>query len=189
MKRRVVRHEVTQPLDPLYRYIPLTQNQNAIVDTEDCEWLNQWNWHAHWSECTKSFYALRTVHYKDGTCEQFRMHRVIMECGPEEETDHKNHDTLDNRRLNLRKCTREQNMVNRSLRKDNTSGFTGVTKYLNKWKAELRIKGRERINLGIFSTPEEAAKAYDAARKEHFGEFSRPNIPRARSSQALPGAS
>ncbi len=58
-KRRMKRHAVTQPLDPSYRLIPLTQHQNAIVDTADFDWLSQWNWHANL--CDKGFYVRRTT--------------------------------------------------------------------------------------------------------------------------------
>ena len=56
-KLRVKRHAVTQPLDQSYRLIPLTQGQNAIVDVEDFEWLDQWNWCAQWTG--RHFYAVR----------------------------------------------------------------------------------------------------------------------------------
>ena len=43
MKYTVKRHDVVQPLDTSYRYIALTNHQNAIVDETDYEWLRQWN--------------------------------------------------------------------------------------------------------------------------------------------------
>src|ERR1700719_1891410 len=125
-KQRVVRHAVTQPSDQSYRLIPLTQGQNAIVDAADYEWLNQWNWFADWSEPTKSFYARRHKKTEDGHYPIVRMSREILKCGPGEEPDHKNHDTLDNRRENLRLSTHSQNCCNKRISPKNTSGFIGV---------------------------------------------------------------
>src|SRR5712664_3648473 len=115
-KRRVLRHEVTQPSDTSYRLIPLTQGKNAIVDTKDFEWLSQWNWCA---ECVDGyFYAIRRSFRK-----RISMHGAILKIKTGEEGDHRNHDTLDNRRKNIRRCTRTQNARNVRKPWDNRSGF------------------------------------------------------------------
>src|ERR1700741_4140580 len=125
--RRVKRHAVIQPLETDYRFIPLTRNQNAIVDAADFEWLSQWNWYAMWSKCTKSFYAARR-----GPCSSvIFMHRLIIDS--EKLVDHKDHNTLDNRRENLRKCTYMQNSQNKRMRRNNRSGFKGV-----RWEESIR---------------------------------------------------
>src|SRR5258706_13665947 len=67
-KPRVVRHEVTQPLNESYRLIPLTQNQNAIVDVEDFEWLSQWYWMAMFSPEADTFYVIRRSNGKRSEC-------------------------------------------------------------------------------------------------------------------------
>src|SRR5882762_1985840 len=103
-RHRVSRHEVTQPLDESYRLIPLTQGQNAIVDAADFEWLSKWNWQAQWDEHTKGFYARRAL-YGGGAV---IMHRLIYKS-PCKQVDHKNHNTLDNRKLNLRGCNQQEN--------------------------------------------------------------------------------
>jgi hypothetical protein len=173
MKRRVKRHTVSQPLDKPYRFIPLTQGQNAIVDVEDFEYLSQWNWCAVRTHTSRKFYALR--------CKQgIRMHRFILDCKPEEEGDHKNGDGLDNRRENLRKCTVAQNAWNRKIRKTNISGYKGISFHKEfgpkPWEASLGFKGRH-IYIGLFSTREEAAHAYDKAAKQFHGEFAHLNFP------------
>jgi hypothetical protein len=169
-KLHVRRHEVIQPLDQSYRLIPLTQGQNAIVDAADFEWLSQWNWYAHWSPGTKTFYAVRN--------KSPNMHQLILGCGTDDDIDHKNNDTLDNRRNNLRKCTHGQNAANTKRR--TKWGYKGVVFYptarKHKWSARI-VKDGKHIHLGMFLTVEEAAKAYDAAAKIYHGEFAQTNFP------------
>jgi hypothetical protein len=176
MKYRVKRHEVVQPLDKPYRLIPLTQGQTAIVDLEDFEWLSQWNWYAHWCPDTRSFYAGRTIRLKKGTA-TIRINRVIIHCSDEEEVDHKNHDTLDNRRGNLRKCSKTQNVRNARLGIKNTSGFRGVHLHKpGKWRASIAVDGRKK-HIGLFNSPIKAARAYDAVAQKMHGEFASLNFP------------
>lgn len=173
-KPRVKRHAVTQPSDPSYRFIPLTQNQNAIVDAADYEWLNQWNWQAAWREACKSFYAHRTQHTHG---EFIGMHSLIMNC---KNVDHKNHDTLDNRRGNLRRCTTSQNHYNRAKAPSNKSGFKGVcwSKEMHKWVVQIKVAKKNTV-VGYFTSVEDAARAYDEAAKKLHGEFAYLNFPQA----------
>jgi len=168
-KRRVTRHEVTQPLNTSYRFIPLTKGQNAIVDVEDFEQMNQWNWCAHWNERSQTFYATRN------NGRDVKMHRVILGCKKGEEVDHINHNGLDNRKSNLRKCSSSQNSCNRRMRKDNTSGIKGVYWYKLRaqWKAQIQVNGKNK-HLGFFSSKEEAAQIYSEAAKKLHGEFAFP---------------
>jgi len=172
-KRRVRRREVVQPLDKEYRYLPLTQNQFAIVDAADFDWLNQWNWFAFWHEKTRGFYARRF----GGHRKPIWMHRLILNCEGKEQGDHKNRNTLDNRRNNLRKATDFQNKANRGIRKTNTSGYKGVSwvKKDKKWRAAMGYQYK-KLYLGYFNSPEEAARAYDAAAMKYHGEFARLNF-------------
>jgi hypothetical protein len=172
-KRRVKRHAVTQPQDPSYRLIPLTRNQNAIVDAADFERLNQWNWCALWCPSTNSFRAKRM----SPSGSTIYMSREIMCCKPDEEADHKNHDTLDNRRQNLRMASHRQNGCNLRVPSTNTSGFIGVSwnRQRGKWTAQIKIKRRNHF-LGLFVRKEEAAKAHDRAAKQYHGEFASLNF-------------
>jgi hypothetical protein len=169
--RRVKRHAVTQPLDQSYRLIPLSQNQNALVDASNFDWLSKWNWQAWWCSDTKSFYAVRGE-TKDGKRIRVWMHLEILNDRDAEQGDHKNHDTLDNRRDNIRPCSKVQNCWNRRMRSDNTSGYRGVSqrKYNGKWKACITVH-RKNIMLGQFDDPKVAALAYNEAAKKYHGEF------------------
>jgi hypothetical protein len=96
---------------------------------------------------------------------------------PKIHTDHINHDKLDNRRINLRSCTNQQNHMNKSSNKDSTSKYLGVSwhKNANKWQSSIRFNGKQ-IHLGIFNNEQDAAKAYNLKAIELFGEFSNLNI-------------
>lgn len=176
-KRRVVRHEVVQPLNESYRLIPLTRGQNAIVDVADFEWLDQWNWHAWWDATTNSFYAMRND-YSTLTPVMLRMHRVILACNLDEMVDHQNHNTLDNRRNNIRKCSGVQNAWNRRNRSTNKTGYKGVSfrKDTGRWRAGI-CAHLTRKWLGNFTSAEDAARAYDEAARRIYGEFAVLNFP------------
>jgi len=173
MKYRMKRHAVQQPLSESFRYIPLTQGQNAIVDAEDFEWLSQWNWYAQWNPETNSFYARR------GFKPPIHMSHAILHCiGHKQPVDHENHDTLDNRKRNLRKCTYKKNAANRRMHINNVSGLKGVCwhKGHRKWSAQIMIHGKRKY-LGFFQSAKEAAQAYDRAAREYFKEFAYVNFP------------
>jgi hypothetical protein len=178
MKCRVKRHTVVQPLDESYRLIPLTQGKNAIVDVGDFEALSQFNWRASWNLKGYSWFACRSLPGpKDGKRENISMHRQILRCEPGEEGDHENHDMLDNRRKNLRKCSPSQNRCWRRMMKNNTSGFRGIRPCKGgKFSARINF-GRKQKTLGCFATAEDAARAYDAAAKIIHGEFAVLNFP------------
>ena len=172
-KYRVVRHEVTQPLDTSYRLIPLTRNQNAIVDVEDFEYLSRWNWLAWWNPKTQSFYATRKA---DGERRILYMHRVILHL-EHGDADHEDHNTLDNRKRNLRPCNRTMNNCNKSKQKNNKSGFKGVIWYKPRqcWIAQTALYG-QAYYLGGYKTAEAAACAYDLFALLNHKEFARTNL-------------
>lgn len=88
-----------------------------------------------------------------------------------EEIDHVNDDGRDNRLVNLRECTRSQNTGR--ARRENSTGYRGVS-YSVKDK-RYRAKCRHQW-LGDFHSPEDAARAYDAAARRAYGEFARLNF-------------
>lgn len=92
---------------------------------------------------------------------------------PKEEIDHKNTDKKDNRWTNLRCATRAQNKANAHLRRDNKSGYVGVSNSptSGKFIATIVVKGKS-THLGTFKTAKAASEAYKTASRKHYGEFS-----------------
>jgi hypothetical protein len=88
---------------------------------------------------------------------------------PKDQIDHINGDRADNRILNLREATSQENNRNMKAR-GSISGFKGVYRARRKWRARIRIN-RKIKNLGYFDTREEAARAYESKAKELFGAF------------------
>lgn len=147
--------------------IPLTRGMEAIVDQQDWECLSKCKWYAKWNPVTRSFYA-----YRQDKKKTTAMHRVIMEATGRVLVDHRNHNTLDNRRENLRVCTSAQNLWNQGKRKKNTSGYKGVSWNRNskKWIACIGVN-RKSIYLGAFPSAHEAGMAYADAARLYHGEF------------------
>jgi hypothetical protein len=146
------------------KYINLTKGYRAMVDNEDFGYLNQFNWYA--SVCKYTVYAItkingHTVH----------MHRLIMGTPKGLDVDHIDHDGLNNQKINLRNCTRQQNQHNQIKHR-------GISKYLgvsyakdrkNKWRSQIKHNNK-KIALGSFATQEEAMLAYNKKSKELYGE-------------------
>jgi hypothetical protein len=105
------------------------------------------------------------------------LHRIIIKARKGEYVDHKNCDTLDNRKSNLRLCNLQQNAMNQSVQNiKKTSIYKGVyyKKDRSKWRANIKINGKN-IHIGYFLTQEEAAIKYNEKALEIFGEFARIN--------------
>lgn len=158
--------------------ILLTQSQYTLVNDEDFEYLNQWKWCAHWSPKTNSFYAVRNEMTAEGKYKTVRMHRVIMKEPVGKVVDHDNHNTLDNRKENLRVCEQAENMHNFRRPSNNTSGYKGVT--INRQKSKSRVReyitaqigvNGKVLRLGYYKTLRDAARAYNEAAIKYFGEF------------------
>lgn len=159
--------------------IPLTQGKFAKVDDEDFERVNQFKWCA--VKRRDVFYAIRSIKINGKWTKQY-MHRFITNAKPGKEVDHENNDGqdsgLDNRKSNLRFCTRAQNLCNQRKQKRASSKYKGVYWQAGrkKWRAQIQANGR-KICLGVFDSEEEAARTYDRAALKLFGEFARLNLP------------
>lgn len=105
------------------------------------------------------------------------IHKIIM--GDNEEyplIDHRNGNTLDNRKDNLRFCTCQQNNMNRKSRKGSTSKYKGVSwsTKSKKWDVGIYVD-KKTIHLGMYKSEDEAALVYNRAASFYFGEFARLN--------------
>jgi hypothetical protein len=151
--------------------------KNKRVAEGHCEW-----WNSKYSG--KIAYSLvdNNKNYKRSRItllgKTYFSHRVIwlIQTGkwPDNEIDHIDMNSNNNKWNNLREASRSQNAANRKISPINTSGFKGV--YLNKsknyWYAQIRISGK-LTHLGIFPSKEEAAKAYTDMAEKVFGEYAR----------------
>lgn len=157
--------------------IPLGNGGCAIVDAADAQIVSGVNW----SRIDSQRKDGAIVSYARGTLDgrKVSMHRLVLGTPSGMDTDHKNGDGLDNRRANLRSCTRQQNLANQR-RTRGASRFKGVSFHrgASKWHAEI-FKDGTRIHLGLHLTEEAAARAYDAKASELFGEFARLNFTSA----------
>lgn len=155
--------------------IPLINSLRVVlVDDEDYEWASQYRWRANISNRSLTAYAVRTVTSTDKKRQMQLMHREIMRPVGSLTVDHINGNGLDNRRANLRIATQSQQQANRQ-HPIGVSGYRGVEPQAKKWVAKIRCNN-VRIRIGIFATPEEAAKAYDKKAQELFGEFANLNF-------------
>jgi hypothetical protein len=162
------------------KIIPLTKGKTTIVSNEDYEKLMKFKWFALACLTTGSFCAARNSRKRKGKKRYtIRMHRIILNLDhrSKKQVDHINHNSLDNRRENLRKVTNIQNSWNRKMKKTNTSGYYGVCwhKRIKKWGVSCAVNGKQ-YHFGYFDVKEEAAKAYNAAVKKLHGVFAQLNI-------------
>jgi hypothetical protein len=152
--------------------IPLTKGKIAIVDDDDYELLAHWKWYYSQNSNGRGGYAAR----RDSARQMIRMHRLILNAPEGIEVDHVNGNPLDNRRDNLRLCSRAENCRNiAKCHRQTTSCFRGVYRTLRgQWAAMTGVNGK-RVWIGRFDSEEEAARAYDRAILVLHGSFARVN--------------
>lgn len=147
----------------------------ALVDDEDLPLLAAHHWIAMNNGAAQKIYAMANISHRIGRGRIY-MHRLIMDAKRGELIDHANRDTLDNRRVNLRRANKTLNNANAHTG-HGVSLFKGVARsrsLRNPWRATIQVNGRS-LHLGQFPTEQNAALAYDAAARLHFGEFALTN--------------
>lgn len=117
-----------------------------------------------------------------GSTKHYYIHRLValnFIDNPENKSDvdHIDGNTFNNHVTNLRWCTRSENNMNQKKqnRANKSSRFKGVDGNGRRWRAQIR-KDKCPIHLGIYNDEEEAARAYDKAAREIFGEYARTNF-------------
>ena len=143
------------------------KGEEFYFDLADYDLIKKYCWHTD-----KDGYLVS----RDVSTRKFvKLHRLIMNCMNDSTIiiDHINRDKNDNRKDNLRMCTRAENSRNKSLSKNNKSGVTGVffNKKINKWGSQIIIDGKS-IYLGTYKDKNEAIKSRIEAEIKYFGEFS-----------------
>lgn len=146
--------------------IPLTQGKVALVDDEDYGWLSKYKWTIHSNGYVKTWTGEETEY----------MHRMVMNAVSGQEVDHIDREKLNCQKSNLRFATRSQNNANRDKRETNNCGYKGVRweEGRKRFLARIGVDGKT-YNLGRYKSAIDAAKAYNKAALEIFGEFAKLN--------------
>lgn len=153
----------------------------TLIDVDDLEKVKafKYTWCASYNFSTKSYYAYVTTYPKDenGVLGRGRLslHRFLMNPNntPGIQIDHINHDTLDNRKSNLRITNAGENFRNRTRKNsNNTSGYRNViwNKSSGKWSVVI-CKDYKQIHLGSYDDVDEAGRVAEEARKQYYGEY------------------
>jgi hypothetical protein len=154
--------------------IPLTQDKVTLVDDADFDWLSSWKWYA-WREPTSGlFYAHASskIYRGNWSARPLSMSRVLMQPTNGQLVDHRDRDTLNNQRCNLRLCDRSENNLNRLHPRKGQYRGVFLVKGCPKRPFHARLSFRGvRYYGGYHATAEGAAKAYDELVNKHCPEF------------------
>ena len=124
------------------------------IDKEDLNKVKNYKWGFDGNGYAKMWINKKT----------FRLHQLIMGKKEGYEVDHINHDTLDNRKQNLRFTTGLENCHNKKVK-----GYSWDKKN-NKWRVDIGVNGKH-INLGRFNNKQNAINIRRNAEKKYFGDF------------------
>lgn len=151
--------------EPAYIELSTSRGIKFLIDIDDYPRVRYLSWCAH--EASDGIWYITTaIPFTDA--DGYRKQRHIglarwiadLEPGDPLEVDHINGDPRDNRKINLRVCPHAENMLNRRMHRNNTSGFKGATQVgPDRWAAHIAFRGR-CYYLGVFDSPEKAHQAY-----------------------------
>ena len=160
--------------------IKLTRGKFAIVDDDDYERVNKLKWSLEDSgKNGHELYYAKRLHpvIRGKKYVRLTMHKFIMGDIPEGMViDHINLNGLDNRKENLRICTRSQNCINRGKASGTLFPYKGVfrQKRVGSFYARIRYMGKDIFSKQVRS-PLEAAKLYNELALKYYGEYARLN--------------
>jgi hypothetical protein len=162
-----------------YYYTSGKNKIEFLIDQDDLEFVEKNKWYLLKSSTSRTNYLFCRKRIGKIVKIQF-LHRFLTNCPKGKDVDHINGDGLDNRKSNLRICTRSQNKMNTNkITKKCTSIFKGVSfaateKRKRKWRASITINGKSKT-IGRFLTENEAALAYNKQAIVHFGKYANIN--------------
>lgn len=144
------------------KIIKTKKGDRILVDNEDFDYLNQMTWYV-----SSSSYAMT---HRNNLL--LSMQRILMKPSKSKCVDHINHNTLDNRKVNLRVCSLSQNHWNTLKHKTNKTGYKGVSLYKRngKYEARIRIFGK-KLWLGYFDLKKDAHEAYQKVSLVYHGKY------------------
>jgi len=124
----------------------------TLIDKDNIDKVKKYKW------------CLTNYNYVLSQKLKIQLHQFVLGKKTGYEIDHINHDTLDNRKKNLRHCTHQQNVFNKK-------NVLGIRKRGKKWHSRILINKKE-IFLGSFINKKDAMNARKKAEKQYFGKFS-----------------
>jgi hypothetical protein len=194
MSKRKKQEDCREGVD--YIVVPLTDGLIAWVSPDDVP-IGRMGWRAKKSGRGQWEHYYASHGYTIGSVRgEYMLHTLVWERANDTKlpdgflVDHINQDKLDNRRENLRLATRGDNEGNKKKRRTQaggktSSGYKGVTKMktpkdrnprTKPWRCTITIDKKQKA-LGCYASEKEAARTYDKAALEHFGEFAYLNFP------------
>ena len=147
----------------------------CLIDDEDYNLVYKNGWYVH-----ATGYVRKNI-FKNGKWKTLTLSRVLNKTSDGLDTDHINGNILDNRKANLRSCTRSQNCMNKKIDSNNTSGYKGVSsargggKQKKYWVVDIKKDGA-RFKFGYYEDPLHGAEIYDQVAIQLFGEYARTNF-------------
>lgn len=139
----------------------------VLVDKEDIPKIKLYTWHAKYQSDINNYYV-ETNQKVDGGKFMLMLHRYLMNVTDNSLTvDHINHNTLDNRKVNLRVCSQKENNLNQlELRRNNKTGYRNISyqKRYGQYIVTLMIDGKNKT-IGRTQYLSEAVIMRDRAKK------------------------
>jgi len=171
--------QAVRPANDPGRIIPLTKGEFAVVSEIDYARVSQWSWQY---QSDSNPYAKRTSTSPDGARHSVYLHRFVMNAPAGLIVNHNNGDTLDCRRGNLKLVSSLENSTLYKVRRGRY-GYHGVNHrkpYAEPGKKNFQARAHlngVRVSLGSYTTPDEAARAYDYFMVEHYDIHAPTNFP------------
>ena len=122
------------------------------IDEEDIPLLSQYRWYI--GRRRNNLYCIGTITSRE---DKQYLHRFLVQDA--KQVDHRNGDTLDNRRNNLRGCTNSLNSMNKTKQANNKSGYKNIIKETDRNKYRVQITYGDKVFDKRFDTLEQAITA------------------------------